>query len=198
MKVGELKIECLMYMFPNQKIPYASDDDSIISTIDNLRIDPNYSDLMVTMIGAINRSIDIISATCNIGNARVSLKDIIWEKIGEKYRAPMNLENFLCIEEADAPCEIIDGYIYAWDELPEYIVYRKKHFSITQSTPDTRELMLKDSLCHLVPLYVKGELYRLDDKEREYAKNDFKWCISVLEQAEKSSGLLNQTVYRVE
>ncbi|MBQ7353873.1 MAG: hypothetical protein IJW54_07740 [Clostridia bacterium] len=198
MKVGELKIECLMYMFPSQKISYASDDDSITSVIDNLRHDPNYSDLMVTMIGAINRSIDIISALCPVRKSRISLKDIVWESKDGAYRAPMNIEDFLSIEESDAPCEIIDGYIYAWDEIPEYIVCKKKHFLITQSTPDTRELLLSESLCHLIPLYVKGELYTLDEKEREYAKNDFKWCISVLEQAEKTSGKLNQTDYRVE
>ena len=179
MKLGELKIECLMHLFPNNKIPYANDDQSITNILDNLRADPDLSDLTVTMIGSINRAISMFSIYGLTNKKRVEIRNDKWEWVCGAYKALINIEDLFRLEWADKPCEIIDGCLLAFgDEVPKYIIYRKKHFEITQATPDTSVLELSDALCHLIPIYVKGELYSLDSDEKKNAEREFKQLLS--------------------
>lgn len=198
MKLGELKIECLMHLFPNNKIPYANDDQSITNILDNLRADPNLSDLMVTMIGALNRAISIFSIYGLTEKKRVDISPDKWEFRDGAYMTLINNEDLYRIEWADKPCEIIDGYLLALsDEKPKYIIYRKKHFDITQSTPDTAVLELSDTLCHLLPIYVKGELYSLDSDEKKNAEREFKTLLSAIKENEAITASTTEQIYRV-
>ena len=175
MKLGELKIECAMHLFPNNKIPYASDDQSILDTLDSLRSDPNLSDLMVTMTGALNRAITLITVYGLTEKKRVDLSQSKWERVMGTYQTPIDTKELFSVEWAGAPCEIIDGYLVLLsEEFPKYIIYRKKHPEITQASSDLMELELSDALCHLIPIYVKGELYSLDSEERKQAQEEFK------------------------
>ena len=171
MKLGQLKIECLMHLFPNEKISYADEDQSIIKTLDNLRADPNYSDLIVTMIGSINRAILYMTAKGLTEKKRVDLSNLKWEE----GRPKIDTSDIYQIEEADEPCLIIDGYLVSsYGKKPKYIIYRKKHFEITQKTSDLTELEINNHLCFLIPLYVKGELYTFDLEERKESQDRFK------------------------
>ena len=196
MKLGQLKIECLINLFPNEKISYADDDQSIINTLDRLRADPNYSDLIVTMIGSINRAISYITLKGLTERNRVDLSQLEWKK----GKAKIDTSDIYQIEESDEACEISDGYLVSrCGKTPKYIIYRKKHFVITQSTSDLKELEIKDSLCFLIPLYVKGELYPLDQTERKESESRFKAFINEYKLGEI---ILNnskvESVYEVE
>ena len=180
-----------MHLFPNNKIPYAESDQGIITAISNLKADMNYSDLMVTMIGAINRAIAQITLYGLTEKKRVDLSCVSWEMCCGTYQTPINSKEIFSIEYGDKPCEIIENYLVALgEEKPKYIIYKAKHPEITQLSSDLMGLELDDVLCHLIPLYVKGELYTLDNEEKREASQEFK--DSLTRYKEKSTIALPQ------
>lgn len=177
MKLGELKIETLMLIFPSISIDVDIDSDEALNeALSNLKADPNYCDYLSAMTGAINRCFTNLESkgvlptesielarnrfTERGGKLAIKLRDVTeghlehiayYDKNGYKARCDYIREG------SDILCEDEGAGVYVLVVTPS--IPRVKNI-----TPASYVVDLPDRITSLIPYFVKSEIVRTDDE----------------------------------
>lgn len=182
MKLGQVKIDSLMLMYPEAKIPTVG--NSLTDIIYELKSNKSLAEPIVASVGAINRGITYLEARGfgKCGLTVISSKDTELLKNG-RIRLKTTIPDLLTVEGVYAltgrervpiyfelcPDLILEG---GYDQYE--IRYKKSIPRISQLTSDDKELDLCDGLCGLLSYFVKSELLANEDEgEARRAKEDF-------------------------
>lgn len=206
MKLGEIKVQALMLMYPSLGVKVdSSSDESINNLIFELKANPNYEALLLDSVGAINRALSylefkgISKAKCvqlqakeqkrlSNGKCLVELKDLYRVESVKTYINGSEYE--LSWEQREK--EIILDYINS----EYYITYKAIIPRISQLTEDSLEIDLPREALELIPYYVKWELFVIEDyssakESREYFEN----MVSQLAKDKAQCKVLFSTIY---
>ncbi len=178
MKLGELKIETLMLIFPSISIEVDTDSEYALNdALSNLMADPNYCDYLSAMTGAINRCFTNLEQKGVIPSVSIEVARSGFVERGGKLS--INLR------------EITEGYL-------EHVAYYDKNgykarcdfiresseiilledfgngiytFVVTPAIPRIKNITgasyvieLPDRITSLMPYFVKSEIVRADDE----------------------------------
>ena len=219
MKLGDIKIEALKLMFVDFVTDYAAEDITSLSTDESCR------DYLANMPGAINRcfadlerrgvipakSVELgeLGRARKYGNVRYKLKDIIPD-FGRIERVSRESEDgeycaacsyrleggVLVLRAPDIRTYTEDG-VEKYEERETYtLIYRPTLDRISRSTSDEVEIDLPDSIANLIPYYVKGDVYRMDEPdEAGEARNWYEAAINELLYEAESSQECVETVF---
>lgn len=169
MKLGTVKAEALKLMNLTDKNIDAED-------LEELQADPNCSDYLFKMNGAIQRGLDRIVNSGKMPSKSVVLENgekvgsmhyrfdltqipdfssvvrVTGEEWGEyKHSFPYQTESYgvILVRTSDSQADI-------------RLIYRPKAPDIT-GLADTDELLIPDELARILPYYIKGDLYQEDE-----------------------------------
>ena len=197
MKLGELKIEALMMIFPGTElmVDYENDDE-LRDKISQLNEDSNYNDLLASMPGAINRCfasleskgiVPVKSYDLNLKKAKARGQRLLFdlseiEDLGK-------IERIACYGEyhdkdrcdyahetdttilLDAPCT--GQYV---------VIYRPVLPRIAMVTDDAKEINLPRDVLDLIPYFIKSELIRGENEsEAAHARNVYEQMAAQIE-----------------
>lgn len=180
MKLGEIKIETLMLIFPSVSIEVDIENDKALNdALLTLREDPNYADYLVAMPGALNRCFSSLEQRGVLPTVGITIKKEQCKKVGNMLKLDISslvpqiaqIEH-LAIEKG---CTYIPRHDYLRegtstilfaDIANEYtLVYTPKIKRVSNITPASYALELPDEIACLVPYFLKSELVRSDDAE---------------------------------
>ncbi len=188
MKLGDIKIEALKLMFVDFVTDYGAEDITSLST------DETCKDYLANMPGAINRcfadlerrgAVPTRSLTLGeegrsvrFGNVRYELRAIApdyqrIERVVKEYADgryngsyEYRLEGGTLILAAPNIRTYTEEGVEKSEECEIYtLIYRPALPRITRDTNDEEEIALPDSIANLIPYYVKGDLYRMDEPD---------------------------------
>lgn len=179
MKLGELKIETLMLIFPSISIDVDTESENGVELNDalaDLKADPNYCDYLSAMTGAINRCFTNLESkgvlptesielarnrfTERGGKLGVNLSDVTdgylqyiayYDKNGYKTRCDFTREGSTVL------CEDEGNGVYVFVVVPS--IPRIKNI-----TGASYIISLPDRVTSLMPYFVKSEVIRADDE----------------------------------
>lgn len=177
MKLGEIKIEALLMIFPTESILIDSEDDeAIISALLELRENPNYAPYLAAMPGAINRCFASLESKGLVPSREFNLDKTKCEKIGNKYR--VNLKNIIkdfgyierVIKYTDSHYKGVVGFdkegedVILLDNLKdEYrIIYQPIMKRIKQTTSDAETIELSEDILSIIPYFLIEKTFALD------------------------------------
>lgn len=216
MKLGTIKLESLYLCFPNPQLYVDTDDDSLLTdTLSNLKDDPNYSDYLNAMVGAINRCLSVFEIKGVIPKKRVSVPF---------YASGVTDGSFVIRMQSLAPdVHRVDSVItYPKGDLPNHIEfadvgdneirvepisegacytvrYEPVSKRISHATPESHEIDLPDRLCELIPYFVKGDILRVDDPdEAKDALTLFYGLLEDITEGERLYSNIVRTVYKMD
>jgi hypothetical protein len=183
MKYGEIMIESLKLMFPSAR------DEITLTNLDVYFLDHGYKSYLFNMPGSINRCFSRIEEKGILPPRVRTLDNADGKRSVSFIRFDLyaliddfcELERVIC-EKADGEycgahpyrregnviaLEIEEGAAYS-------VVYRPSVKRITDATDKDEEIAIPESICSLIPYYVKGDLYRDDEQnEASEARNWF-------------------------
>jgi hypothetical protein len=193
MKLGEIKLESLRLMAVN-------DETLSIENIKNYETDDLYKDYLGRMYGAINRaisrlmmfrvipfkSVEILPNQCEIFsqyikfNLKTNISDL---NSIERIVYINNKGAFLSVNYQTLGDDIlinVNDLPYFKNLNERFIVeYSPNVATITETTSNDLELEIPETLLRMIPYYVKGELYELDEPEiSATARNIFENALS--------------------
>ncbi len=197
MKIGEIKIEAIMLMFPSAQIAYSSsDDESILNSIYSLKSNGNFCEYVNACVGSINRALSFIEAMGKSKTKSVIVAPEACEPLANK-RLRVQLsrlsDDILSVEGVimhGKESEKIEHFVESdssiiIDKIPknsEYVlVYKSKIKRISQLTSDTYELDISEEIASAIPYYIKAELFEGEDSEgAKIAREKFKELLNLL------------------
>ena len=179
MKLGEIKIETLMLIFPSVSIEVDTDNDEALNeALLDLKQDPNFADYLVGMTGAINRCFASLEGRGVLPTTGVTVKKEQCKKVGDNW---LKLDisslvpeiaqiehiavekNGLYIPRHDYLRESATTILFK-DIANEYtLIYTPKIKRIKNITSAQEVIGLPDEIACLIPYYLKSELVRTDD-----------------------------------
>lgn len=209
MKIGEIKAQALMLMYPFAQISFNdSDDEAINKSVYELKADPNYRSLLEASVGAINRAfslieerglstqkcVDIGASACQRVRGKASI---------EKERELLRVERVLLHKDNKtyAPgYEEDEKYIYAPYARGVYtIVYKTKIPRITSTTRDSYDAELPYGLGEILPYFVASELAVRENGElSKELKSRFEELVSAKEAKAPHCEDCFQIIYQME
>lgn len=176
MKLGELKIETLMLIFPSITVDVDTENcEALNEALSSLTADPNYCDYLSAMTGAINRCFTNLENKGVLPTESIELARNRFTERGGKLSIELN--------------DVTEGYL-------EYIAYYDKNgyksrcdfiregstilcddegngvyvFVVTPAIPRIKNITgasyvisLPERITSLIPYFVKSELVRVDD-----------------------------------
>lgn len=172
MKLGEIKLEALMMIFPNDVL--SVDFSNLNEALGNLKFDPNYNDYLTAMPGAINRCFGVLE---NSGVLPTKQADMLLSQ-GD-YRGPWYRYNLRAIatdygvleriafsadhsycDNCDYKRESDDVVLLPFKREGKYIMIYTPRLPRVNSLNDenTDVLADRDDITSLIPYYVKSEL----------------------------------------
>ncbi len=209
MKLGEIKMQALRLMFVTATADHEGEDLSILAG------DEECKDYIAGMPGAINRcfanleSRDVLPVKRAVlskfsgevygGSVRYTLSSIlpdlfkvervVWEREKGGYNSSVGYTR-----EGDTLLlsEIADGERYI-------ILYRPRIKRVTSLTDNETEIDIPDHIAALIPYFIKGELFRIDEPdEAQEARNLYE--AGLLDIAYESQGVQGKvkTVYSMD
>ncbi|MBE6673523.1 MAG: hypothetical protein E7596_00280 [Ruminococcaceae bacterium] len=184
MKIGEIKAQAIMLMYPDVSISFDEEDEKDVErAIYELKLNPNFEGVLRFCIGSINRAlsyvegqgfaetkcVDISSADCqrtNDGRAVLpmpndvfSIERVLCHAGGKAYE--------LCFEVRGN--EIISDY-----KSDTYtVIYKVKAERITSATPDSYKLNVSDSIAEAIPYFVAAELFKQENSQASQGYFDY-------------------------
>ena len=180
MKLGELKIETLMLIFPSISIDVDTEnEEELRQALDNLKAAPNYCDYLSAMPGAINRCFTNLEGKGILPLTCLSLSRNSFEK--------RNGMLYFDINEIDGKIEKVSfkneqqftdgcGFSFAGDLVIEdqgegiyTIVYEASIPRIKNITGANYIIDLPDKITSLMPYFIKSEVIRADDSDEASA-----------------------------
>ena len=206
MKLGEIKMQALRLMFVQATADHESDDLSV------LKSDEECKDYLANMPGAINRCLANLESRNVLPIKRAILSRFSGEVYGGcvRYELSAILPDLFKVErvvwerekggynssvgytgEGDTLllAEIADGERYI-------ILYRPRVKRVTPLSDDATELDIPEHIAALIPYFIKGELYRIDEPdEAQEARNLYE--AGLAEIVQESCGVQSKvkTVY---
>lgn len=195
MKLGEIKLEALVLMSPNNELMCdTTDDGELRAKIKELASDANYSDLLVSMPGAINRCFSLLENRGVVPTRSHELDSKKGKKRGKHLL--FNLEeigdlgiidrvayytDFSDISRCDYTQEGASTILVEPREGQYVVIYTPVVERISLITDDARVIKLPEDVCSLIPYFIKSELLRAEnEKEAAVARNTFEGMISEL------------------
>ncbi len=170
MTLGQIKLEALMLMYPEMRVPV--DKELAEETLGYLSQGSLYCDLIASMDQSISRALFYIELweLTKIKRQRVSIKREEWcEYYLELPRDAFLVTEVLAkTESGNVPISyaVIDNEICVLERATEYIVeYRERAIKIEGTAPLSTELSLSNEVEVIIPYFIKGELYRESQKE---------------------------------
>ena len=201
MNIGEIKIQALSLMYPDESIKY---DDTTEKGVENaiyeLKQNHNFSGLLEASVGAINRAfsqierkgLSIIKCTDKAYSLCQRSKDgrIVIETDKDFLRP----DKLLCHKgDKTYACgfEVIGNKIYTDFVGSVYtLVYYTKIPRITRVTKDSEEIDLPLTVCEAIPYLVMAELIEGEDRQRARdARDEFN---KILDECDKSTAPCHQ------
>lgn len=193
MKKGTVKTEALKLMFIN----YAKEIDA--EDIPDLMADDNYSSYLVNMDGAIQRGLDRIVNAGKMPTKSVVLQS--GELVGSRhYRFDLSqVTDFSSVVKVTGEeWGEYKTFPYIQDSSEDILIetedsqavirliYRPKAPDISELA-DTDELPIKDELAHILPYFIKADLYEEDEPQlAALARNQFEQYLAAIENKESS------------
>ncbi len=178
MKLGEIKMQALSLMYPDEVIRYdESDDGEICDAVYRLKNNPNFEGVLESCVGAINRAFAHIESLGLSTKKCVDLALSTLERSGDgRVKIPTerdlySVERVLCHKNGKSyACgfELIDGVIYA-DYMSKgvyTVVYKTKIARVKRTTSDTYQVELPFGICDAIPYFVMAELFSGESEER--------------------------------
>lgn len=181
MKLGELKIETLMLIFPSISIDVDTEnEEELRQALDNLKADPNYCDYLSAMPGAINRCFTNLeskgvlplryttfsSADFALEANRISL-DI------SEIKGKIERVDFRNLWERKENCDFtLEGDRLTIEDRGEgvyTVVYEAEIPRIKNITGANYIIDLPDKITSLMPYFIKSEVIRADDSDEASA-----------------------------
>lgn len=187
MKLGEIKIEALKLMFAGNGSDYL---DVGVVNLEEMKTQPEYSDYLGSMNGSINRCFSLLEERRVLPTKSFSLGG------GERHDLGALISDFFDVErivyEGDrgynSSCEYFregDSIIIKdYDERGEYrVLYKPKLERITPGKDEEYEIPIPDSIACLIPYFIKGELFRMDEPdEAAEARNWFEASLAEMRE----------------
>ncbi len=201
MKIGEIKIEAIMLMFPSAQISYSSDDDeSILNSIYLLKSNGNFCEYVNACVGSINRALSFIEARGKSKTKSVIIAPEACEIVASTKKVRVHLtrlnDDILSVEGVimhGSESEKIEHFMESdstliIDKLPKnsecVLVYKSKIKRISQLTSDTHELDISEEIASAIPYYIKAELFECEDSEgAKIAREKFHELLSLLPES---------------
>lgn len=176
MKIGEIKKEALMLMYPDALLRLdTTDDKSLEEGIRELKSNPSYEGLLESSVGAINRAIAVIEAR---GLSMTKCHDIassLCDRRGDGQLVIKTMDDLLSVEmllcHVDektyaCPYRVVGNTLVTGYRRGVFtVIYKSKVPRITPITKESHNLMLAQELCELIPYFVKAELFTQENEE---------------------------------
>ena len=216
MKLGNIKLESLYLCFPNPSLCVDTDDDALLTeALSCLKDDPNYSDYLNAMIGAINRCLSVFEIKGVIPKKRISVpfdasrvvNGSFVINIGDLAPDCKKVDCVITYPKGDLPSHIEfadsgDGEIFV-EPLSEGACYTVRYEPLTErispSTAESHELELPNRLAELIPYFVKGDILRVDEpEEAKDAHTLFYGLLDEIVEGERLYLNMVRTVYRMD
>lgn len=190
MKIGEVKAQSIMLMYPDISISLDEDDASDVErAIYELKLDPNFEGVLRSCVGSINRALSYIEGQdygetkcVDIGSAdcqRTRDRSAVLKIPEDAFR----IERVLCHTGGRTYelCFDIQGkdIIVSYQNGTYTVIYKAKTPRITSTSADSYELGISDSFAEIIPYFVAGELFKQENQEAskgyfEYFENAVK------------------------
>ena len=216
MKLGNIKLESLYLCFPNPSLCVDTEDDALLTeALSGLKDDPNYSDYLNAMIGAINRCLSVFEIKGVIPKKRISVPFDASRVVNGSFvinagvLAPdcKRVDSVIIYPKGDLPSHIEfadsgDGEIYV-EPISEGGCYTRRYEPLTErispSTAESHELELPNRLAELIPYFVKGDILRVDEpEEAKDAHTLFYGLLDEIAEGERLYLNMVRTVYRMD
>lgn len=202
MTIGQIKLEALMLMYPEIRLP--ADRDLASETITYLSEGSLYCDLIASMDQSITRALFYIELWGLTKTKRVTSK--ISREEPFEYYLPLPSDAFLVNQVIARTSEgnvsisfaILDNEICVLEKASEYIIeYREKGILVDGATPPTTELSLASQVEVIIPYFIKGELYRESPKEAQLCQERFFSALDKLSSIEKNRTECRISPYKI-
>ena len=181
MKLGELKIETLMLIFPSISIDVDTEnEEKLRQALDNLKADPNYCDYLSAMTGAINRCFTNLESkgVLPLRYTTFSSDDFALEAdrlsldISE-IKGKIERVDFRNLWERKENCDFtLEGDRLTIEDRGEgvyTVVYEAEIPRIKNITGANYIIDLPDKITSLMPYFIKSEVIRADDSDEASA-----------------------------
>lgn len=212
MKLGELKLEALMLIYPADELKCNIDDsDELCDKIAELASDSGYYDYLVAMPGAINRCFAELEGRGLVPKKSYTVKDGDKEQVGTRVKVDLSkIESLLRVERVLFYGDFSDireiEHSYLGDKellLPKMdgtyvIIYTPVTNRVYHYSVDSDEVHLPEDVCALIPYFVKSELLRAEnEKEAAVARNTFEVMLDALSRKDVGYQTKVQSIYEV-
>lgn len=181
MKVGEIKAQAIMLMYPSVFVKYDETDDADIErAIYELKLDPNFEGLINSFTGSINRALAYIESQGYGERKCVHIKKSECERTADGlvilktekdfYKA----ESVLCRQGDKAAAldfEVISKGVITKDMGTEYtLIYRARMPRLSTISCDSAVLEVPLGMAEHIPYFLASELLANENEElsREY------------------------------
>ena len=175
MKLGELKIETLMLIFPSISIDVDTENgEALNDALSDLKADPNYCDYLSAMTGAINRCFTNLESKgvlplryTTFSSADFTLEaDRLSLDISE-IKGKIERVDFRNLWERKENCDFtLEGDRLTIEDRREgvyTVVYEAEIPRIKNITGANYIIDLPDKITSLMPYFIKSEVIRTDD-----------------------------------
>ena len=183
MKLGELKIETLMLIFPSISIDVDTDsEEELREALDTLKNDSNYCDYLSAMTGAINRCFTSLEGKGILPLRAFALsrhefterQKMLCVDIKDKLNGKVERLAFRNENESNDNCNFSfegDNLLIVDDhgEGVYTIVYEPSIQRIKNITGANYKIDLPDNITSLMPYFVKSEVIRTNDSDEASA-----------------------------
>ena len=183
MRIGEIKKEALLLMYPNAPIRFdTSSDEELEKGVFELKCNPSYEGLLESAVGSINRALAIIEGR---GLSLTKCHDIassICDRRGDGRIILKTMDDFLSVEmllfhangkTVACPYQLIgDELITDYRHGVFTVVYKSKLPRITSVTAEAYKLMLPSGVAELIPYFVKADLFTQESEEEARASRE--------------------------
>ncbi len=172
MKLGEIKLEALMMIYPGEV--FNVDIDNLESAMVALKGDPNFADYLANMPGIINRCFGVLEQREVLPTKQAELSLAQGENLGPylRYRINERIEDLRAIEKViyadgesyedmcDYRRESQYSILVPFKKQGRYIfVYTPKIPRISVLTSESTEILEgREDIASLIPYFVKAEL----------------------------------------
>ena len=213
MKLGEIKLESLMMIYPGEV--FNVDFDNLDSAMQVLKNDPNFADYLANMPGIINRCFGLLEQRGVLPNKQVELTVAEGENIGPylRYKVDEKIKDLGTLEKViytngaiykdmcDYRRQSQSKILVPFNEQGKYIfVYTPKIQRISVLTGESTEILEgKDDIASLIPYFVKSELLAIEHpNDAQMARSLFEQGVESLASHRESYQSSVETVYTVD
>ena len=176
MRIGEMKAQALMLMYPDAPVRFDSTDDfSVENALYELKCNPNYEGLLESAVGSINRAFSVIEAR---GLSLTKCHDIsssICDKRGDGRIVIKTMDDFLSVETLlchaggktfSCPYQLVgDTLITDYHRGVFTLIYKTAIPRISSVTKDSYKPMLQRGVGELIPYFIKADLFSQENEE---------------------------------